>query len=183
MAYEYDERGMLFREIGAPGSIRSPTNEWSYTVNGSPATKKYVDDQDTLKTTFTYDGFEVFGAGTSWGDGQDDLPAATAGKTRKGDKVSLVGFGSFSTSRLVRKARVWILAGAANNRLATITDPMGNVTTFNHDANDNLKVVRHFGESNDVLGGNLNPTTFGKYNEIIQAALATGAYAIIAFPS
>jgi YD repeat-containing protein len=37
-------------------------------------------------------------------------------------------------------------------RLASATDEMGNVTTFNYDANDNLKVARQFGELNDVPG-------------------------------
>lgn len=40
----------------------------------------------------------------------------------------------------------------ATYRLSRITDPMGNVTTFHHDANDNLKVIRHFGQANDVPG-------------------------------
>ncbi|MDQ6630755.1 MAG: hypothetical protein M3Y82_03235, partial [Verrucomicrobiota bacterium] len=44
----------------------------------------------------------------------------------------------------------------ASLRPSKITDPMGNVTTFNYDANDNLKVVRHFGETNDVPGTNGN---------------------------
>ena len=36
--------------------------------------------------------------------------------------------------------------------LSKFTDPMGNITTFNHDANGNLKVVRHFGQTNDMPG-------------------------------
>ena len=32
--FEYDERGLLFREISAPGSGSSPTNEYSYDSNG-----------------------------------------------------------------------------------------------------------------------------------------------------
>src|SRR3954466_4499093 len=41
-------------------------------------------------------------------------------------------------------------------RVSRITDPMGNVTTFYHDANENLKVIRHFGQTNDVPGTNGN---------------------------
>jgi YD repeat-containing protein len=101
VAYEYDERGLLFREITAPGSPLAGTNEFSYTADYHPATKKYVDSGDSARiSTFTYDGF---------------------------------------------------------NRLASVTDPMGNQMVFFFDANDNLKTVRCFGETNDVPGsvGNL----------------------------
>ena len=37
-------------------------------------------------------------------------------------------------------------------RLDSATNEMGNVATFNYDANDNLKVARQFGELNDVPG-------------------------------
>jgi len=40
--------------------------------------------------------------------------------------------------------------------VSKITDAMGNVTTFNYDANNNLKLVRHFGQTNDVPGTNGN---------------------------
>ncbi|MEK7781066.1 MAG: DUF6531 domain-containing protein [Verrucomicrobiota bacterium] len=46
--------------------------------------------------------------------------------------------------------------GSPDSRLSQITSPMGNVTTFNYDANDNLKVLRHFGQLNDTLGTNGN---------------------------
>ena len=101
VAYEYDERGLLFREITAPGSPLAGTNEFSYTAEYHPATKKYVDSGDSLRvSSFSYDGF---------------------------------------------------------NRLASITDPMGNQMVCFFDANDNLKSVRCFGETNDVPGpvGNL----------------------------
>src|SRR5205823_11940600 len=41
-------------------------------------------------------------------------------------------------------------------RISKITDPMGNITTLNFDACDNLRVVRHFGQTNDVPGTNGN---------------------------
>jgi YD repeat-containing protein len=41
-------------------------------------------------------------------------------------------------------------------RPAKITDPQGNVSTFNYDANDNLKVARQFGQLNDAPGTNGN---------------------------
>jgi YD repeat-containing protein len=100
VAYQYDERGLLFREIAAPGSSLAGTNQISYTANGNPATKQYVDAGDSLRiSSFTYDGFD---------------------------------------------------------RLASATDPMGNQTVCFYDANDNLKVVRQFGELNDVPGSASN---------------------------
>ena len=100
ITYQYDERGLLFREIAAPGAMLAGTNEYSYTANFNPATKKYVDDIGTIEADFSYDGFD---------------------------------------------------------RLASVTDPMGNKAVRFHDANNNLKVVRLFGETNDVPGsaGNL----------------------------
>ena len=96
MAFEYDERGLMFRAIAAPGSPLTGTNEFSYTANYNPATKKYVDAEDALKmSVFAYDGFD---------------------------------------------------------RLASVTDPMGNQSICFYDANDNPKVVRAFGELNDVPG-------------------------------
>jgi YD repeat-containing protein len=96
VAYQYDERGLLFHEIAAPGSSLAGTNQISYTANGNPATKQYVDAGDSLRiSSFTYDGFD---------------------------------------------------------RLASASDPMGNQTVCFYDANDNLKVVRQFGELNDVPG-------------------------------
>jgi YD repeat-containing protein len=59
VAYEYDERGLLFREITAPGSGQSGTNEWSYNERSHPATKQYADDTTSFtEATCTYDGFE-----------------------------------------------------------------------------------------------------------------------------
>lgn len=56
VAFEYDERGLLFREIRAPGSPHVATNTIAYTLNGHPATKQYVDASDT--TAIAYDGFD-----------------------------------------------------------------------------------------------------------------------------
>ena len=99
VVYQNDERGLLFREIGAPGLGNSPTNEFSYDTDRRTVTVKLkADDGAVVKTydrTFAYDGF---------------------------------------------------------GRLASATDPMGNQTVCFYDANDNLKVVRQFGELNDVPG-------------------------------
>ncbi len=157
VAYEYDERGMLFREIGAPGSGSSPTNEWSYTANYNPATKKYVDAADSLTTSFAYDGFEGFGASSSLIIGNNYGPRIykNAPSASKIPGAKLMGI---STSQIHQSSLRFVMpftvsgGDASSLRCSRITDPMGNVTTFHYDANDNLKVVRHFGELNDVPG-------------------------------
>ena len=93
--FEYDERGLLFRTISAPGSGLDRTNELSYTPQGEFKELFEKIDAAIKKKSIAYDGF---------------------------------------------------------SRPAGSTDPMGNITTFNYDANDNLKVVRSFGELHDVAG-------------------------------
>lgn len=91
--FEYDERGLIFREIAAPGSGNSPTNEWSYDARGRV---RILRGPEYLRvTTCAYDGF--------------------------GQPVS-------------------------------ITDPLGNVTSFGYDRNGNLTRVRCYGETNDAPG-------------------------------
>ena len=186
VAYEYDERGMLFREIGAPGSGNSPTNEWSYTANYNPATKKYVDASDLLTTTFTYDGFEGFDTSSSHIQGAKYTMFLADGKPCRatcslqmeaaakfvmpftvsgGDGSAKLGLNHVPHKHLAAvkyediSLNVLPSPPPARNigaRCSKITDPMGNVSTFNYDANDNLKVIRHFGQTNDVPGTNGN---------------------------
>ncbi len=54
----------------------------------------------------------------------------------------------------VEKDTTMRMSGSAG--VSKITDAMGNVTTFNYDANNNLKLVRHFGQTNDVPGAEGN---------------------------
>jgi YD repeat-containing protein len=103
-AYQYDERGLLFQAIAAPGSSLADTNGFDYDANGALA------------------AIHIGGNGGTGGAGGN----ATGGARY----FSWDGFG----------------------RLATATDPMGNQTVCFYDANDNLKVVRQFGELNDVPG-------------------------------
>lgn len=253
VAYEYDERGLLFREIGAPGLSSSPTNEFSYTPNGSVATKKYVDDTTAppLTTRFEYDGFEGFDGSLPQFQGgaikrgnreiivsRDSAVTSIQGGIKRGNRevyeflamrsnqpIVVKDVDNFSASRLkvwqlmqgqngtqamrsnkpivtkdvdnitqamrsnppivtkdvdnitqdamrwtplvpkpkepvTYRLKVWQLmqgqSGVQAMRVSKITDPMGNVTTCNYDANDNLKVVTHFGETNDVPGTNGN---------------------------
>jgi YD repeat-containing protein len=58
VAFEYDERGLLFRAIGAPGSGNSPTNQYDYTANGA-CRRIHQGESLTLKqSTLSYDGFD-----------------------------------------------------------------------------------------------------------------------------
>jgi YD repeat-containing protein len=130
ISFQYDERDLLFREVCAPGSSIQSTSQWDYDANANPVRISVGLEDTPHLTTMEYDGFAGFSSGVPGIQG--------------------------STTRFVRKARVWILAGAPNNRISKTTDAMGNVTTFNYDANDNLRVVRQFGQTNAVPGTNRN---------------------------
>ncbi len=91
VAYQYDERGLLFREIAAPGASLAATNEFDY----EPSCQIKRFKAEMYVEQIAYDGFD---------------------------------------------------------RPSSLTDPMGNQTACFFDANDNLTVVRQFGELNDVAG-------------------------------
>ncbi|MFO1514981.1 MAG: hypothetical protein U1F83_19090 [Verrucomicrobiota bacterium] len=55
--FEYDERGLVFREIGAPGSGNSPTNEYSYNLNGMRNRINELESKFQKIGLLTYDGF------------------------------------------------------------------------------------------------------------------------------
>lgn len=60
--FEYDERGLLFHEIGAPGSSGGGTNEFAYNLRGSEAAKRIiyvppVDRSGFGSSQSEYDGF------------------------------------------------------------------------------------------------------------------------------
>lgn len=147
ISFQYDECGLLFRETGAPGSSIQTTTQWDYDSNGNWARVSVGLESSPSVTTMEYDGFSGL-----------DGSAATRIRVHEGlaPRVSASASAADLARRFVRKARLWIEAGAPNNRISKATDPMGNVTTFNYDANDNLKVVRHFGQTNDLPGTNGN---------------------------
>ncbi len=99
VAYEYDERGLLFRTITAPSSSIELDNQFNYTPDGLQKSVQWEPHKapglDSPEIEFDYDGFD---------------------------------------------------------RPASVTDAMGNQTVCFYDANDNLKVVRVMGETNDVPG-------------------------------
>lgn len=150
--FEYDERGLLFREIGAPGSGSSPTNEWSYTAAGQPATKKYVDDTTSRTTTFTYDGFASSARWTPLvPKPRDPGFRLRVWQLMQGQNGSAMQIGPNYKNNKCDK-----ITSQTQARLSQITDPMGNVTVFNYDANSNLKMVRHYGERNDSTNSSAN---------------------------
>ena len=141
-ARQYDERGLLFQKIEAPGSPLQCTTQVDYDANGNPTRLSEGMEGTPGITTMEYDGFAGFGIGS-----QQKKVLGT---------FTLIGCGlrqasnSPPTIKGVYK-HLSCLAGR-NSRLSKVTDPMGNVTTFHYDMNDNLKVERHSGEINDVPG-------------------------------
>ncbi len=129
VAYQYDERGLLFREVAASGSPLQSTTQCDYDANGNPTRVSEGLEGTPRVTALEYDGFSGFGSTSS----QSQERHARFEEAVRTENVS---------SRL----------RSGVSRLSKVTDPMGNVTTFNYDANDNLKVVRQFGELNDVPG-------------------------------
>ena len=57
VAYQYDERGLLFREAAAPGTGNSPTNEYSYNPNGQTVRINKIEALVVKQRTLAYDGF------------------------------------------------------------------------------------------------------------------------------
>jgi YD repeat-containing protein len=57
VAFEYDERGLLFREITAPGSGHSPTNEYGYSLNGMRTRINELEAKLSKLGLLAYDGF------------------------------------------------------------------------------------------------------------------------------
>jgi YD repeat-containing protein len=58
VAFEYDERGLLFRAIGAPGSGNSPTNQYDYTAKGACRRINKIESLTIKQSTLSYDGFD-----------------------------------------------------------------------------------------------------------------------------
>ena len=60
MVCQYDERGLLFRAMAAPGAMLAGTNEFSYSPNGNPASRKFEDESGVVLEleTCAYDGFD-----------------------------------------------------------------------------------------------------------------------------
>jgi YD repeat-containing protein len=139
VSFAYDERGMVFRATSAPGGADQSTTQYDYDSNGNLAGVSEGLEATPSLTTMEYDGFGGFGA--------DITPMATGTRLRAQGSTPLAG------------AARWMEAAESpvgNARISKITDPMGNQVTFNYDACDNLKVVRRFGQTNDVPGTNGN---------------------------
>ncbi|MDQ6630890.1 MAG: DUF6531 domain-containing protein, partial [Verrucomicrobiota bacterium] len=184
VAFAYDERGMLFREISAPGSPVQSSSQCDYDANGNLTRVSEGLEGTPSVTMMEYDGFAGFSSSREimvkppnhnpsanrsgghadhpgdyigYSDDSDQIAGGRALKlatlvvdlaSSKGLKVTM-----YSSSSVGLRYTMFLADGkpcraTASLRPSKITDPMGNVTTFNYDANDNLKVVRHFGETN-----------------------------------
>ena len=154
VACQYDERGLLFREIAAPGSTLQSTAQLDYDANGHPTRVSEGLEGTPSVTTIEYDGFGGFGASSP------SIENNTAFYLSFTFKLVAVKTMS-SAHKWGGRDPQWLAdwqAGEfpASLRVSRITDPMGNRTVCFYDANDNLKVVRRFGELNDVPGTNAN---------------------------
>ena len=161
VAMQYDERGLLFRAITAPGSSFSGTNEFSYTADYNPATKKYVDSGDSLRvSSCTYDGFERLSGVTDplgnqmacFYDANDNLTLIQArGAVNFVPEVRLAEshyeydgldrcvrahdlfFDVNTQSPLGNGQAVTAFAYAPNGECVSVTDPRGHTTTYGYD--------------------------------------------------
>jgi len=154
VAYAYDERGLLFREIAAPGNPLQCTSQLDYDANGNPTRVSEGLEGTPSITTMEYDGFAGF-ARSKWTPivpkPQDPVTyRLRVWQLMQGENATSERQARFQEA--VRTENVSSRLRSGVYRLSKITDPMGNVTAFHCDANDNLKVVRHFGELNDVPG-------------------------------
>jgi YD repeat-containing protein len=140
MAFAYDTCGLLYREIAAPGSADSCTTQYDYDPNGLLTRVSEGLEETQSVTTLTYDGFAGFDAREGSGASRHNWMGSVArpAGTKKPKKL-------VSSSFLVTSLR-----------MSQITDPMGNVTRFHHDANNNLTVARQFGQLIDVPGSDGN---------------------------
>ena len=146
----YDERGLLFQTITAPGGPLQFTTRCDYDANGHPTRVSTGLEGTPSVTTVEYDGFVGNAASGGW----TGLAVKTTSKGTLFRQNSLSPAFALGRRELVKHLRLVNLSNSG--RLSRVTDPMGNVTTFNYDANDNLKVARQFGELNDVPGTNGN---------------------------
>jgi YD repeat-containing protein len=129
VSFVYDTCGLLYREIAAPGSADPCTTQYDYDANGLVVRVSEGLEETPSVTTLAYDGFA---------------------ETRDGEYEKWEGV----LSAMGAKAKAWMVNN--RTRVSQITDPMGNVTTFHHDANDNMTVARQFGQTLDAPGSDGN---------------------------
>lgn len=164
IAFEYDERGLLFRRIAAPGSPLQSTTQCDYDANGNLARVTEGLEGTPSVTTVEYDGLAGFPGPSAPPLPGVPMPSLARFRLPFPNDIRVNADGTLNAARQISlgigvKAvgATYTVPQASFSRPSKITDPMGNVTTFSFDANDNLKAVRHFGETNDVPGsaGNL----------------------------
>ncbi len=160
VSFQYDERGLLFREIGAPGSADQSTTQWDYDSNGNLTRVSKGLEGTPQVTTIEYDGFAGFGSSSDQiGRGEIEELHADLFIDTCSDQIAgggVAGFGEVEYSLMRAQGSTPLAGSLRTTRISKITDALGNQTTFNFDANDNLKVIRRFGQTNDVPGTNGN---------------------------
>ena len=161
VAFEHDERGLLFREVAAPGSLEQSSTQYDYDRHGNLARMSEALEFGPSVTTFEYQPLKYVGGGgkaqgvmgqkaKAWMVNNYEVHPVFGLKTEW--ITSLSGAGEL----LEWVETVWnkqCVEKDTTVRLAAMTDAMGNVVTFHYDRNGNLKAVRHFGETNDVPRG------------------------------
>ena len=160
VACQYDERGNLFRESGAPGSPDQSTTQWDCDANGLVTRVSEGLESEPSITSFEYDGFagcrySMYGVMKAMSV-SEAKPMAPRESLKKFDWAPKLEGGKEGLTWVETVWNKQCVEKDTTVSLAKIIDPMGNVTTFNYDANDNLKIARHFGETNDVAGTNGN---------------------------
>lgn len=147
--FAYDERDLPFQTVAAPGSTIQSTTQLDYNANGNVTHVREGLEGTPSITTLEYDAFVV--SGVSFDAGARYAAAGASCAWADGSKIAAGSIPGLRSEALATRAKEDTCL-----RLSKITDPNGNVTTFNYDANDNLKVARHFGQLNDTPGTNGN---------------------------
>ena len=153
VSFAYDTCGLLYREVAAPGSADQCTTQYNYDPNGLLTRVSEGLEETPSITTLAYDGFANEPEHEKW-EGVLSVMGAKAKAWMANNFAALSGSEKGEGLTSLPRRLVVIVGGA--DRLSRVTDPMGNVTTFTYDANDNLTVARQFGELIDVPGSDGN---------------------------
>jgi YD repeat-containing protein len=166
--YQYDERDLLFRAAGAPGTGLGVTNEWSYTPNGRIRRINF----EILVEDRAYDGFDRLVSATDpMGnvdvcaydandnlvyhrcDGEmNDLTGGALNRRLSETRCTYDGlnrcvqtrasfFDGFSQSPIGDGAAVSTCAYAPNGRIKSETDDNGHTTVYTYDSVNRLAMV------------------------------------------
>jgi YD repeat-containing protein len=154
VSFQYDTCGLLYREVAAPGSALQCTTQYDYDVNGLVTRiSEGLEEETPSITTLAYDGFSREAEYEKW-EGVLSVMGAKAKAWMVNNFAALSGSENWDGRTSVPRKLVVLVGGP--DRPSQIIDPMGNVTTFHHDANDNLITARQYGQLIDVPGSDGN---------------------------